>query len=98
VSIRSLERAAGKKRGKGALIGGALGVVAGAIIGAATSGDCTGGCSDPYGIGGDDLVESAAKGEGAVLGGLIFGGIGAGMGATFLAPTRWVKVRVALGR
>ena len=97
-SIRSLEKAIGKNRGKGALIGGAVGLVAGAIIGAATSGDCAGDCSDPYGVGGDGLVESAAKGEGAVLGGLIFGGIGAGVGAMVFAPTRWVQVRIEPGR
>ncbi|MGW8267370.1 MAG: hypothetical protein ACWGSQ_13470 [Longimicrobiales bacterium] len=93
-SIRALELAAGRKRGKAALIGGTVGLVAGALLGGLTSGDCVGECGDPYGIGGGGLVEANATAEGAALGGLILGGLGAAVGALFFAPERWVRVNL----
>lgn len=93
-SLRVLEISAGPNRKKGALIGGGVGLVAGMLLGAATSGDCYGACDDPYGVGGDDLVEATATGLGAIMGGVIFGGIGAGAGAFFFAPERWVTIEL----
>ncbi len=87
-TIRGLEIAVGRKRGKGALVGGALGLVAGAILGGATSGGCAGDCDDPYGVGGS-LLEGAAAAEGVVLGALVLGTVGAVAGAVF-APRRWL--------
>jgi phosphatidylserine decarboxylase len=82
----------GKNRRKAALIGGAVGLVAGVLVGAATSGDCTGDCNDPYGVGGDGLTEAVATGTGVVIGGAVFGGLGALVGGLFFAPERWVRV------
>lgn len=97
-SIRVLELAAGRKRGKAALIGGAGGLVAGVILGGLTSGDCVGDCGDPYGIDGGGLAEAKATGEGAILGGLVLGGLGAAVGALFFAPERWVRVNLGPAR
>ena len=91
-SLRALEMSSGRRRGRGALIGGGVGFVAGLLLGAATSGDCTGDCDDPYGVGGGGLAEANATGMGALLGGVILGGVGAGVGAIFLSPERWVTV------
>ena len=91
-SLRTLEVAAGRRRGIGAVFGGGVGLVAGVLIGAATSGDCVGDCDDPYGVGGGDLAEASAVGMGALLGGVILGGVGAGIGAVFFAPERWVTI------
>jgi len=96
-SIQALEVAAGRKRGKAALIGGGIGLVAGVILGGLTSGDCVGDCDDPYNVGGGGLAEANATAEGAMLGGLALGGIGAAVGALFFAPERWVKVDVGSG-
>jgi hypothetical protein len=93
-SLRVLEMSAGPNRKKGALIGGGVGLVAGLLLGAATSGDCYGACDDPYGVGGDDLVEATATGLGALLGGVILGAVGVGAGATFFAPERWVTIEL----
>ena len=97
-SIQRLDLAAGRNRLKAALIGGAAGFVAGLLIGAATSGDCVGDCDDPYGVGGGGLVEASATASGAILGGLVFGGVGAAIGAVFFAPERWrvVEFRAAV--
>jgi len=97
-SIQRLDMSAGKNRRKAALIGGAVGLVAGVLIGAATSGDCAGDCDDPYGVGGSSPVESVAVGTGALLGGVVFGGLGAGIGGLFFAPERWVRVELRPGR
>jgi hypothetical protein len=97
-SIRALELAAGRKRGKAAIIGGAVGLVAGVILGGLTSGDCVGDCGDPYGIDGGGLAEANATAEGAVLGGLVLGGLGAAVGAIFFAPERWVRVNLGPAR
>ncbi len=96
-SIQQLDMSAGKNRRKAALIGGAVGLVAGFIIGGATSGGCSGDCDDPYGVGGDGLVEAGATATGAILGGLIFGGLGAAAGGLFFAPERWVRVEIGAG-
>ena len=96
-SIRRLDMSGGKNRRKAALIGGAVGLVAGVLIGAATSGDCTGDCYDPYGVGGDGLTEAAATGTGAMIGGAVFGGLGALAGGLFFAPERWLRVDFGSG-
>jgi hypothetical protein len=97
-SITALELAMGRKRGKTALIGGAVGLVAGVLLGGMTSGDCVGDCGDPYNVGGGGLAEANATAEGAVLGGLVLGGLGAAVGALFFAPERWVKVNLGPAR
>jgi hypothetical protein len=96
-SIQRLDMSGGKNRRKAALIGGAVGLVAGVLIGAATSGDCTGDCDDPYGVGGDGLAESVATGTGVMIGGAVFGGLGALVGGLFFAPERWVRVEFGSG-
>ena len=90
-SLRLLEMSAGRNRKGGALVGGAIGLAAGLLLGEAISGDCFWDCDDFYGIGGDGLAEANATGMRALLGGVILGGIGAGVGA-FFAPERWVSI------
>lgn len=82
---------AGRSRKGGALVGGGIGLAAGLLLGTAISGDCVRDCDDFYGIGGDGLAEANATGLGALLGGVILGGVGAGVGAYF-APEQWVSI------
>lgn len=96
-SIETLELATGHKRMKAAFIGGGIGLLAGAILGGVTSGDCAGDCNDPFDTGGGGLAESRASAEGAILGGLVLGGLGAAAGAIFFAPEKWTKIQLTPG-
>jgi len=89
-TLLGIERASGRNRRKGALIGGVVGFLVGAVVGVATS-DCVD-CDDPYGVGGEGLVAAASAGTGAVLGGILLGGVGAVVGGLFAAPQRWIEI------
>jgi hypothetical protein len=89
-SLLKIERAGGRNRRKGALIGGAVGFFVGAVAAVAT-GECVD-CDDPYGVGGEGLVEAGSAGTGAILGGILLGGVGAVVGGLFAAPQRWIEI------
>lgn len=88
--LLKLEKAAGRNRRRGALIGGTVGFFVGAVVAVATS-ECAD-CDDPYGIGDEGLIGAASAGTGAILGGILFGGLGAIVGGVFAAPERWIEV------
>lgn len=76
----------GRRRARGALIGGGIGLVAGGILGGLTV------TSDDGGDGfGGSLAEGAATAEAVMLGAVVGAGLGAILGATVFAP----KVRTS---
>ncbi len=80
-----VSRAHGRRTGRGALIGLASGAVLGGIIGAASYKECQ---PDPD-IWLDCLMAPESAGQEAMAGAVVFGLIGAGLGAIVGSGTQW---------